>query len=57
MSMLIGRLAEDGFVALLQYLYGEFEFCEKQEGCLHVLAFIKLKCEMKKALKSRLVNC
>ena len=42
--------------------HGEFEFCEKQE--LRTLTcpcsqptFIKLKCELKKVLKPRLVNC
>ena len=35
---LIGRLAEDGFVAILHYFHGEFEFCVKQEGCLLDLA-------------------
>ena len=38
MSMLIGGLAEDGFVALYSIFHREFEFCEKQEGCLHVPA-------------------
>ena len=38
MSMLIGRLAEDGSVALLQHFSLGIEFCKKQEGCLNVLA-------------------
>ena len=36
MSMLIGRLAEDGFVALLQYLFiGNLNFVKcKKDACM-----------------------
>ena len=57
MLMLIGRLAEDGFVVFFTENSNFVKSKKDAYMSLQPAHFIKLKCELKETLKSRLVNC